>query len=190
PVLADPMHAGSLPVSVSGVGASAQEAFQGCVGEGIEYLSQLSSGPDVVSRGDWTMEAALLDAEARALIGELVRSRSDSDLSWCPAIRLGDGETVRLPADLCLRRPPGLQDFAPPFPLSTGSAAGTSWEAAALHGMLELIERDAAGLWWRGGRRGWAVSPDVEASAQAPPGEPRTGAATPPRSWPLATPTA
>jgi ribosomal protein S12 methylthiotransferase accessory factor len=46
PALADPLHAGSPLVGVSGVGVSLQEAFQGCVGEGIEYLSQLQTGND------------------------------------------------------------------------------------------------------------------------------------------------
>jgi len=41
--------------------------------------------------------------------------------------------------------------------LSIGSAAGTSLDGALLHGLLELIERDAAGLWWRGGRLPCAV---------------------------------
>jgi len=31
-------------IGVSGVGLSLQEAFQGCIGEGIEYLSQLQTG--------------------------------------------------------------------------------------------------------------------------------------------------
>ena len=39
PAMADPMHAGCPAVGVSGVGLSLQEAFQGCVGEGVEYLS-------------------------------------------------------------------------------------------------------------------------------------------------------
>ena len=51
PALADPMHAGGPPVGVSGVGSSVQEAFQGCVGEGVEYLSQLYSSADVLSQG-------------------------------------------------------------------------------------------------------------------------------------------
>src|SRR4030095_14708767 len=38
---ADALHRGSPPIGVSGIGVSLQEAFQGCVGEGIEYLSQL-----------------------------------------------------------------------------------------------------------------------------------------------------
>src|SRR5436189_4824076 len=71
PALADPMHAGSPPVGVSGVGSTVQEAFQGCVGEGIEYLSQLHNSTDTLSRDDWTTQAAMLDPQARALIAEL-----------------------------------------------------------------------------------------------------------------------
>ena len=54
------------------------------------------------------------------------RMRPDSELSWHRATRLTDGREVLLPADLCLRRPPAQQEVRPPFPLSTGSAAGTS----------------------------------------------------------------
>ena len=131
------------------------------------------------------MQAAMLDPQARALIAELELSRasSDSQLSWFPAVRLADGGKVHLPADLCLRRPPGLQEFAPPFPLSTGSAAGTSWDAAALHGLLELIERDAASLWWRGGKRGCAVPASVEAETELLLRELRSGASSSRRSW-------
>ena len=89
------------------------------------------------------------------------------NLSWYRARRLNDGSDVLLPADLCLRRPPAQQQIRPPFPLSTGSAAGTSWDAAALHGMLELIERDAASLWWRGGARGRSIPALDEAQVAA-----------------------
>jgi ribosomal protein S12 methylthiotransferase accessory factor len=51
--------------------------------------------------------------------------------------------------------------------LSIGSAAGPSWEAALLHGLLELIERDAASLWWRGGRRGRSIPPGDEADVMS-----------------------
>ena len=36
PAIADSLHAGSPLVGVSGVGLSLREAFQGCIGEGIE----------------------------------------------------------------------------------------------------------------------------------------------------------
>jgi ribosomal protein S12 methylthiotransferase accessory factor len=38
--------------------------------------------------------------------------------------------------------------------LSSGCGAGTSREGALLHGLLELVERDAVALWWLGGRQG------------------------------------
>ncbi|RYJ03525.1 MAG: hypothetical protein EON47_03770, partial [Acetobacteraceae bacterium] len=40
-------------------------------------------------------------------------------------------------------------------------------EAAALHALLELVERDAAALWWRGGRRGRPVPLEDPAAAAA-----------------------
>lgn len=158
PALIDPMHRGSPLLGVSGVGLSMQEAFQRCAGEGIECLSQLQSRDDVLVR-----RAGPENAPASALEEFVAASAPGAigGLSWCPARRLTDGQDVLLPADICLRRPEAQRDFAPPFPLSIGSAAGTSWDAAALHALLELIERDAASLWWRGGRRGSAVPPGV-----------------------------
>src|SRR5215510_2506713 len=38
PATADALNQGSPPIGVSGIGLSLKEAFQGCVGEGIEYL--------------------------------------------------------------------------------------------------------------------------------------------------------
>jgi ribosomal protein S12 methylthiotransferase accessory factor len=110
-----------------------------------------------------------LGRQAKELIASFLEHRScpEAELSWCRARRLNDGSEVLLPADLCLRRPPAQQQVKPPFPLSTGSAAGTSWDAAALHGMLELIERDAAGLWWRGGARGRTIPSSDEAQVAA-----------------------
>ncbi|HLG82227.1 MAG TPA: YcaO-like family protein [Bradyrhizobium sp.] len=153
PASIDPIHRGSALLSVSGVGLSMHEAFQSCVGEGIEYLSHLQSGDDrLVPAGAAGGAARLLPDFVAGLAG-----RSDPQLSWCAARRLTDGREVLLPADLCLRRPEARRDFAVPFPLSIGSAAGTSLDGALLHGLLELIERDAASLWWRGGRLPRAV---------------------------------
>jgi ribosomal protein S12 methylthiotransferase accessory factor len=171
PAIADPLHAGSPLVGVSGVGLSLQEAFQGCIGEGIEYLSQLQTGGDVLLPSGAGDPAANLGSQARDFLDAFLahRLRPDAELSWHPARQLTDryGAEALLPADLCLRRPPDRREIEPPFPLSNGSAAGTSWEVAALHGMLELIERDAAGLWWRGGSRGGSIPPQHEAHVMA-----------------------
>jgi ribosomal protein S12 methylthiotransferase accessory factor len=169
PAIADPLHAGNPLVGVSGVGLSLQEAFQGCIGEGIEYLSQLQTGSDLLLPSDAVAPAPGPGLQTQAFLTAFAthRIRLDREFSWHRAVRLIDHAEVLLPADLCLRRPPDRREIKPPFPLSTGSAAGTSWEAAALHGMLELIERDAASLWWRGGRRGGSIPPRHEAQIMA-----------------------
>lgn len=183
PASADVLHRGSPLVGVSGIGLTMQEAFQGCVGEGIEYLSQLQRGSDALVMADGLDPARALDSTGRELVTTLLSPSADAKTSWYSAIRLSDRRQVLLPADLCLRRPPALREFAPPFPPSIGSAAGTSREGAALHGLLELIERDAASLWWRGGRRGRAVPGDVEEIAQAMLRGLRASVAVPRRSW-------
>jgi ribosomal protein S12 methylthiotransferase accessory factor len=169
PAIADPMHAGSPLAGVSGVGLSLQEAFQGCIGEGIEYLSQLQTADDELLAGDAAVPAGKPGSQAQTFLTALAahRMRPEGELSLHCATRLGDDSEVLWPADLCLRRPLSEREINPPFPLSSGSAAGTSWHAAALHGMLELIERDAASLWWRGGRRAGWIAPEHEASEMA-----------------------
>jgi ribosomal protein S12 methylthiotransferase accessory factor len=168
PSLADPLHAGHPLVGVSGVGLSLQDAFQGCIGEGIEYLSQLQTGDDVLE-SDPGDPAGKLGPQARDFLAAFSAHRlnPDAELSWHRVTRLADGREVLLPADLCVRRPLQQQEVKPPFPLGTGSAAGRSWDAAALHGLLELIERDAASLWWRGGNRGRSIPPDDDAQIAA-----------------------
>jgi ribosomal protein S12 methylthiotransferase accessory factor len=170
PATADPLHAGSPAVSVSGVGLSLQEAFQGCIGEGIEYLSQLQTGNDVLELPGPNDPVAGHGPATREFLAAFLSYRlrpSDAELSWHRATRLIDRCAVLLPADLCLRRPRDRQEIRPPFPLSTGSAAGPSWDAAALHGLLELIERDAASLWWWGGNRGRSIPPRDQAYIKA-----------------------
>jgi ribosomal protein S12 methylthiotransferase accessory factor len=176
PAIADPLHEGSPMVGVSGVGVSLQEAFQGCIGEGVEYLSQLQNRSDVLVEAGIEQGAAALGPHAAALgphALQLVADLSErcagpnSRLSWHRATRSSDGCDVLLPADICVRRPLSQRDFPPPFPMSVGSAAGPSRDAAALHGLLELIERDAAGLWWRGGQFGRSIPPQHEASVTA-----------------------
>jgi ribosomal protein S12 methylthiotransferase accessory factor len=169
PATADPWHAGSPAISVSGVGVSLQQAFQGCIGEGIEYLSQLQTVGDVLEMPDHNDPAAGHGPRTREFLAAFAayRLRPDAELSWHRATRMTDRSEVLLPADLCLRRPLEQREIRPPFPLSTGSAAGTSREAAALHGLLELVERDAASLWWWGGHRGRSIPPQDQAHIKA-----------------------
>ena len=187
PSLADPLHEGSLIVGVSGVGLTLREAFQGCIGEGIEYLSQLQAATDLLLQPGVDECSEKLGPDALALVADLLgrRMQPERALSWCCARRVTDGAEAWLPADICLRRPPAQRDFVPPSPLSIGSAAGPSRDAAALHGLLELIERDATSLWWRGGQLPRSIPPQHQARVVAEDllRQLRQGASMPRRSW-------
>jgi ribosomal protein S12 methylthiotransferase accessory factor len=147
---------------VSGTGLSFRDAFEACVGEGVEYIAQFATPDDQLM--SLTPEDALGRATPalRALWERLQPYRLDPDrprTDWTLAANLADGSPVALPADLCLRRPAELRDIDLPWPLSAGCGAGTDPLHATLHGLLELIERDALTLWLRGGMRARAVPP-------------------------------
>ena len=87
PALADSLHDGSPIVGVSGVGLTLQDAFQGCIGEGIEYLSQLQTETDLLLKpgiDDW---AGKLGPKALELVAALSERRMQPEraLSWCRA---------------------------------------------------------------------------------------------------------
>jgi ribosomal protein S12 methylthiotransferase accessory factor len=160
-----------LPVgSLAGSGLTSQRAFESCVGEGVEYLSQFLGADDIVESATLDIHNELPDAHVRRFVAATLASAAidaDRPIGWVSADRLPDGERVRFPLDLCYRRRPTEQDFIPPLKLSSGCAAGTSVETATLRALLELVERDAVALWWRGGRRGRAIASDGEAATAA-----------------------
>ncbi len=156
---------GAPLASVSGCGSTLRQAFESCVGEGVEHLSQYAAPEDAFDRQ--SADEALADAPPalHELWQRLLPYRRNHDdaapTDWTTAARLADGRTVRLPADICFRRPAAARDIETPWPLSTGCGAGIDHLAATLHGLLELIERDAVALWWRGGRRGRLLPAEV-----------------------------
>ena len=162
---ADPASVGAVTdhaaTGVSGVGQSRRQAFESCVGEGVEYLSQFETDDHEIVSGGVEQQSPALRSHIDALLQ--YRCGPLRDIGWVRATRLADGQRRLLPADVCLRRSRERKTIAPPFMLGTGCAAGPTFEAAALHGLLELIERDAASLWWRGGRRARAIAPHSEA---------------------------
>jgi len=159
--------AGSMiPIGLSGSGERLEDAFVACVGEGIDRLSHIERP------GDVSKVASLADA-ARDIWPASVESVEwaaanqsfprDLPLGWVIGRRLGpdepfeDAQEVLLPADWCLRRTNDQVGLRPLSALSVGVAAGPTFDWAASRAILELIERDAASLWWMGGRRGKAI---------------------------------
>jgi ribosomal protein S12 methylthiotransferase accessory factor len=156
--------------SLAGSGLSPQKAFESCVGEGIEYLSQFVQANDPVERGPFTEYGESPDANVRAFVSAILAFtgiEAERSIAWVPSSRLADGARMWFPLDLCYRRHVTEQDFKPPLKLSSGCAAGVTREDATLRALLELIERDAVASWWRGGRRGRSVAPESEAARGA-----------------------
>ena len=167
---ADPARLGAwnagLPVSgFAGSGLDARRAFEACVGEGVEWLSQFWQPGDLVKTGGLGDFGDGLDPDSYRFVGAVFAACGVGAAGWVPVRRLADGAASWFPADLCLRR--AGADFVAPLKLSTGCGAGVSTAAAARHGLLELIERDAVALWWRGGRRGRAIPPGSAAGLAA-----------------------
>lgn len=165
---ASPEHPG--PVSLAGAGVAFASAFERCVGEGAQFLSQLEADDDIADCGAPTdvphrLEPDVLSAMLTMLPQAGARDRQP--LGWVAGRRLSDGQPVLLPADLCLRRAPGAGGPPPLVNIGTGCAAGQSIEAATTSALLEAIERDAAALWWVGGRPSRPLSLEAGAAAGA-----------------------
>jgi ribosomal protein S12 methylthiotransferase accessory factor len=161
-------HAQAPLAGVGGMGLSMRAAFESCIGEGVELLSQFEAGDEaLVSSSAGEMQDAA-EGQGRDLLESLLSGTGNGTTFDClTATGLTSDRTLVVPAEICLRRLPARSRMTPPFLLSTGCAAGRTRADAVLHGLCELVERDAAGLWWRGGMRGRPLALDGEAVGQA-----------------------
>jgi ribosomal protein S12 methylthiotransferase accessory factor len=82
----------------------------------------------------------------------------DAVVSWTPVWSLTRRETRFLPTAFCFYRYPVHEESAFCVACSNGNAAGNTLEEAILQGFLELVERDAVGLWWYNRLRKRAVA--------------------------------
>jgi thiazole/oxazole-forming peptide maturase SagD family component len=146
----DPAVASSaVRLSVAGNGETLAAAFVSCLGEAADFLSQFERPGDIEAG---TSNSDRTNFVADGWIAEAM-SHADRKIDWIKASDASTGDIAVLPADLCLRRPPTRRAIEPVGALSSGAAAGPSFETAALRAVLELCERDAAAMWWLGGCR-------------------------------------
>ncbi|MGY8704312.1 YcaO-like family protein [Bradyrhizobium sp. 18BD] len=136
-------------LSVTGNGETLEAALVSCLGEATEYLSQFERPGDIAAAVAASDQASFV---SDGWIGQATSS-ADRAIDCVNAFDAATGEAMRLPADLCLRRPQERMAIEPVSALSSGAAAGPSFDAAALRAALELCERDAAAMWWLGGCR-------------------------------------
>lgn len=73
--------------------------------------------------------------------------REDAAIEWTPLWSLTHRRMRYLPTGMCFYQYPSRRN---PFcrPDSNGCAVGPTLEQAAIHGFLELVERDAVAIWW------------------------------------------
>jgi ribosomal protein S12 methylthiotransferase accessory factor len=155
-------------LSLGGTGETLEEALTSCLGEGIERLAHYERPGDMC----WLARLSEVQDQVMpellpAIAHELARAPTPAEpLAWVKGCTLQKefpdlkGATALIPADWSLRRPADRNGLRPPASLYSGVAAGPNWEFAASRALLELIERDAASLWWIGGRRGRPIALD------------------------------
>ncbi|WP_421359045.1 MULTISPECIES: YcaO-like family protein [Agrobacterium] len=157
--LSGPVEGYSDQVVVSGVGTNSDSALRSVLGEGIERYSLMTY------RHDLAKSATIEDLTAPALhpsdligytpsqyqIPNFPYSPFDpqSKIHWALGHELSSGTNVYLPASLIWMGIPLLKkDLKFSQSVSSGAAAGASYEQAALGALLELIERDALICRW------------------------------------------
>ena len=70
------------------------------------------------------------------------------EIDWTPAWSPRTGKSRLLPTALCYYGYPQTEHERFGWADSNGTAAGNCLEEAILQGLLELVERDAVGMWW------------------------------------------
>ena len=130
--------------SAGAAGEDRQGAFRRCIGEAAETMAQFcfAAGGDLLPVAEMPTGLDLKEVEQFIDI-----AGGSASAGWVPSGRLGDGSPSSVPAALCFRDLANGSGYG----LSLGCAAGPTRDKARLSALLELIERDAVALWWRGG---------------------------------------
>jgi ribosomal protein S12 methylthiotransferase accessory factor len=136
----------TAPRQAAGVDPDWTRAFLSALGEGLErYSAAVYRGEDLRRGPASAVEGAIAPSAFVRADDDLV----EGELAWVPATELGvevGAERAALPADAALFPPPGEGTGLPAT--TTGLGLGSSGVEAALAGLYEVIERDAALLAW------------------------------------------
>lgn len=148
-----------VSIRCGGAGLSDAEAVIRCLGEAVErYCATLApTAPDGIATVREMGEQAV-DPRAFVLFSDaqyaqpgfpFIAPDADTPLLWVPARSLTDNSKRRMPAGMVYLpyQPTPPEPYLAPS-ISTGLACHTTPEAAALAGLLEVIERDAFSCVW------------------------------------------
>jgi ribosomal protein S12 methylthiotransferase accessory factor len=134
-------------MSAGAADTSRQMAFERCLGEIAETLSQFQAfqSDDLIIHPSITGS----DPGDTALFEEAY-GVGIAEAGWIKGQEVLSQSECYVPASTCFRALGGSSK--PEKPFSSGFAAGTTLTAAIEAATLELVERDAIALWWHGGR--------------------------------------
>lgn len=151
---------GCNSIGVGGRGINLRQAFESCVGEAAEYLSMIERTGDPLLVG-FENASKLNDEHLNwALDGAgLPSSVNLNSLDWVKAESLTGEKSVLFPSEMIIRRPEKMR-LGRRQAESSGVAAGSTHDQAIMSALMEVIERDAIGLWWFGRNEGHRISQD------------------------------
>jgi thiazole/oxazole-forming peptide maturase SagD family component len=155
-------------VSFGGVGFTGADAVRRCLGEFAEFCSWLhrSTDPHRVCLWSDLDEIVIAPSELHGFASDQIAQRevlngawqgydavpppwaAHERHAWCRVTGLGHAMSAFAPQFLCYGRANTVVDTAPGVGNSNGVAAGVDLPSSQLAGLLELVERDAVGIWW------------------------------------------
>jgi ribosomal protein S12 methylthiotransferase accessory factor len=148
-----------------------EQAVQSCLGEAVELMSSCFWGNETIieSSSDQASQEAVAIEDLVFVSDQQYRDRADwnarlagfaqlptrksamSCRSWIEAKCLTGNRSVLVPAGYALVGYPDVSHWSHNYiGNSTGCAAASSFDEAIVAGFLELVERDAAAIWWYG----------------------------------------
>lgn len=158
-----------------GKGVSAMQARASALCEAVERYAAFYQGDEaVVIAHAADLDAPCIAPTALAHFSERQQSRfatnkpphavataaDQAPAWWAPAWSLTQDARCYLPLAFCLAHAPAESQRHVTW-TSNGCAAGNTTEEAILQGFLELVERDAAAIWWYGRIRRPAIAPET-----------------------------
>lgn len=163
-----------------GKGLSAMQARASAMCEAVERYAAFHQGDEaVVIAPAAELDAPCIPPTALARFSDRQTARFANDrpphavapgagqgepLWWAPAWSLTADARRYLPLGFCLAHAPAQSQHHVGW-TSNGCAAGNTREEAILQGFMELVERDAAAIWWYGQIRRPAIALDGIAAA-------------------------
>lgn len=153
---------------VSGRGFNPEDAASRCMFEAVERHSAVySSSLEVIRSSSSDLASKAVDPKQLLQISDDQYARREDwntrveavhhipkrfdetqTIGWVSAQSLSSESEKFIPVAYCSLGYPKARDEGFPIPDSSGLAAGSTFDDAAERGLLELIERDAAAIWW------------------------------------------